>query len=196
MSYLIFPSAVSKDECKTLLDYCLRNLSLNKAFTIKEGFGLNDGDESLETSPERSTTVGFINNTHEEINNRIWGFIRNANEKHSHYNLDFFQEIQFAKYNVGDYYNWHQDSMFAPENPLTRKLSLTMSLSDHEEYDGGHLQFFNGGKPNTVNPNLENDIKSVGTVIVFDSYDWHRITPVTRGVRYSLVCWTVGPNFV
>ena len=43
---------------------------------------------------------------------------------------------------------------------------------------------------------LHEQIKSVGTVIVFDSRDWHRVTPVTKGVRYSIVCWTVGPNFI
>ena len=42
---------------------------------------------------------------------------------------------------------------------------------------------------------MEKDIRDQGTVIVFDSRDWHRVTPVTKGTRYSLVCWTVGPNF-
>jgi PKHD-type hydroxylase len=42
---------------------------------------------------------------------------------------------------------------------------------------------------------ITNDIKSQGSVVVFDSRDWHRVTPVTKGVRHSIVCWTVGPNF-
>ena len=40
------------------------------------------------------------------------------------------------------------------------------------------------------------DIRDQGSVIVFDSRDFHRVTPVTKGTRYSIVCWTVGPNFV
>ncbi len=43
---------------------------------------------------------------------------------------------------------------------------------------------------------IETDIATQGSAIVFDSRDWHRVTPVTKGVRYSIVCWTVGPNFV
>ena len=39
------------------------------------------------------------------------------------------------------------------------------------------------------------DINSQGTVIVFDSRDWHRVSPMISGVRHSIVCWTVGPNF-
>ena len=39
------------------------------------------------------------------------------------------------------------------------------------------------------------DINSQGTIVVFDSRDWHRVTPVTKGVRHSIVCWTVGKNF-
>jgi hypothetical protein len=40
------------------------------------------------------------------------------------------------------------------------------------------------------------DIRDQGSVIVFDSRDWHRVTPCTKGTRYSIVCWTVGPNFI
>ena len=43
---------------------------------------------------------------------------------------------------------------------------------------------------------VSEEVKEQGTVIVFDSRDWHRVTPVTKGVRYSLVCWTVGPRFI
>ena len=74
---------------------------------------------------------------------------------------------------------------------------MTFSLTDHTTYDGGLLQFYNGDRPyEDADHDIERDIKSVGTVIVFDSRDWHRVTPVTKGTRYSIVCWTVGPNFV
>ena len=43
---------------------------------------------------------------------------------------------------------------------------------------------------------IAEDIRAQGSVIVFDSRDWHRVTPVTKGTRYSIVCWSVGPNFV
>ena len=75
-----------------------------------------------------------------------------------------------------------------------RKLSLTLCLTDPKEYEGGELQFFNGERP--IEQRIINDIQDQGSVIVFDSRDWHRVTPVTKGTRYSLVCWSVGPNFL
>ena len=78
-------------------------------------------------------------------------------------------------------------------------------MTDSEEYEGGNLEFWNGMKKREeiklttgtvmTSEELEKDIRDQGTVIVFDSRDWHRVTPVTKGTRYSLVCWTVGPNF-
>ena len=87
-----------------------------------------------------------------------------------------------------------------------RKLSLTFCLSDPNKYEGGELQFYNGERPRlgyTLSDGTEitaeqikEDIRSQGSVIVFDSRDWHRVTPVTKGTRYSIVCWSVGPNFL
>ena len=62
-----------------------------------------------------------------------------------HYNLDYFQAIQFARYQNGGHYDWHQDASGNTElGPESRKLSLTMSLTDHTTYDGGYLEFYNG----------------------------------------------------
>ena len=196
MSYYIFPNAVSKDDCKMYLDYCLKNLSFDEAGTIKHGFS-SDGSDDIEVSEARKTSVAFLDQVnHDFINKMIYSFIREANQRFFHYNITRSQEVQFAKYEIGDYYNWHQDSSFNSKFDTMRKLSLTMSLTDNESYDGGHLQFFNNGVVNPDWPEIDEDIKSVGSVVVFDSQDWHRVTPVTRGVRYSLVCWTVGPNFI
>ena len=73
-------------------------------------------------------------------------------------------------------------------------------MSDPDTYEGGELQFYNGDRPvedfgNITGEQVSNDIKSQGSVVVFDSRDWHRVAPVTNGVRYSMVCWCVGPNF-
>ena len=70
----------------------------------------------------------------------------------------------------------------------------------------GYLEFYSGGRPfpdieisdgtKLLGSQIREDIRDQGTVIVFDSRDYHRVTPVTKGTRYSLVCWTVGPNFI
>ena len=82
-------------------------------------------------------------------------------------------------------YGWHQDF----GGLLSRKLSLVMQLSDPEEYEGGELQIMVGGeKPISIN-------KQKGLVVVFPSWAVHQVTPVTKGLRQSLVAWVSGPNF-
>ena len=201
MAFYIFPQAIPKDECKRLLKYCLQNSDFEEASVIKSGYSDVsdvDIDDKSETKHEtRKTAVSFITDRENLMNDLVWGFIRQANAEFFKYKLDYFQAIQFARYQDGGHYDWHQDA--SPQDLANegRKLSLTFSLTDDTEYDGGLLQFYNGDKPyEDKDHDVERDIKSVGTVIVFDSRDWHRVTPVTKGVRYSIVCWTVGPNFV
>jgi hypothetical protein len=213
--FYIFPNAVPKDVCKQYLDYCLKNAQFQDAGTVKEGMPavLNDteiceltekGTINGETPPVnidhvmRKTDISFINDENNLMNELCWGFIREANTRCFKYKLDHFQPIQFAKYQDGGHYEWHQDDILIDVNggKEVRKLSLTFSLTDDSEYDGGLLEFFNGSKEMIKKGrNISKDIKSVGTAIVFDSSDWHRVTPVTRGIRYSLVCWTIGPRF-
>ena len=201
MAFYIFPQAIPKVECKKLLNYCLKNSDFADASVIKSGYSdvAEEGDvEKGETKHEtRKTAVSFITDRENLMNELVWGFIRQANAEFFKYKLEYFQAIQFARYQDGGHYDWHQDA--SPQDLANegRKLSLTFSLTDDTEYDGGLLQFYNGDKPyDDKDHDVERDIKSVGTVIVFDSRDWHRVTPVTKGVRYSIVCWTVGPNFI
>ena len=213
--FYIFPKAVPKDVCKQYLDYCLKNAQFEEAGLVTEGRPsvLTDTEirelkekGTIDSEPPpvnfdpvmRKTDISFIEDRNNLMNELCWGFIREANERVFKYKLDHFQPIQFARYQDGGHYNWHQDDTLIDVNggKEVRKLSLTFSLTDDSEYDGGLLEFFNGSKDMIKEgKNLAEDIKSVGTAIVFDSSDWHRVTPVTRGIRYSLVCWTIGPRF-
>ena len=82
-----------------------------------------------------------------------------------------------------------------------RKLSLSFILSDPDTFEGGELQFWNGNRPMLNHLSEEEqeltrkDLQAQGTMVIFDSRDWHRVTPVTSGVRYSVVCWAVGTMF-
>jgi PKHD-type hydroxylase len=97
------------------------------------------------------------------------------------------EKIQYTVYNESDngHYDWHLD--MGP-GTLYRKLSLVCHLSDPSEYEGGELQINVGG---TIVPENEK-----GTVIIFPSYLLHRVTPVTKGTRRTLVLWIEGPPFV
>jgi PKHD-type hydroxylase len=97
-------------------------------------------------------------------------------------------EIQFTEYlaSEGGKYDWHHDVDLNNNTVFDRKLSLTVQLSDPSDYDGGDFQFAEVENPNG---------KAMGSVLVFPSYLQHRVLPVTRGTRRSLVAWFSGPRW-
>lgn len=96
------------------------------------------------------------------------------------------QGLQFTRYVApGQHYNWHLDR--AHQTP-TRKLSVSVQLSDPSSYKGGNLQFRLGPKTETIT-------KELGMATFFPSWTLHRVSKVTEGVRDSLVAWVNGPSF-
>jgi len=209
--FYIFPRAVPKKECKKLLKYCIKNTKYKEASVINKGF--TDSDPDIEI-PDRSRTdhdvrktdIGFITDRDNMVNSIAWHYLREANKINFNYKLEYFQPVQFARYRNGGHYDWHQDASGQNAHGESRKLSLTFCLTDPKDYEGGELQFYGGDRPmeemelsdgtKISTEQIKQDIRDQGSVIVFDSRDWHRVTPCTKGTRYSIVCWTVGPNFI
>ena len=191
--FYVFPRAVAPDVCKQIVKDCKQNI-LNIA-------SIYGNDKKGRDDPEvRKTSIHFIKDKDNEVNKLAWHFLREANKIQFNYDLEYFQAIQFGEYKNGGFYGWHQDASGIDPNNETRKLSLTLALSDPDTFEGGELQFYNGGRPMEDSDEITveqvtNDIKSQGTVIVFDSRDFHRVTPVVKGTRHSIVCWCCGPNF-
>ena len=202
--FFIFPKIVKPEVCDEIITDC-KSLGLEKALINTNNKLIPyKGSEFIDDPQVRKTSVCFIKDKDNKINEFIWQFIREANAKQFNYDLDHFQPIQFAEYkgseNYRAFYDWHQDSDGLQKGGEVRKLSLSLPLSDPDTFEGGKLEFYNGGKslPDMGEIKGEKgtkDINSQGTVIVFDSRDWHRVSPMISGVRYSIVCWTVGPNF-
>ena len=110
----------------------------------------------------------------------------------------------FTKYKLNQFYDWHCDSWENvydnPSNPDThgkiRKLSVTCSLSAPEDYEGGELEFdFRNMDPDKPTIRKCAEIAPRGSIVVFPSHVWHRVKPVTKGTRYSLVIWNLGYPF-
>ena len=111
-----------------------------------------------------------------------------ANREIFEYDLTEMESVQVTRYDKNHFYGWHSDYGTSADKGLTRKLSMSIILSDPEEYSGGKLQFIDyQGK-------VQNVDKTRGTVVVFDSRTPHRVTPVLRGQRISLVAWMTGPK--
>jgi PKHD-type hydroxylase len=100
--------------------------------------------------------------------------------------LGFQTELQLANYEGNGFFEWHMD--FGPGDISNRKLSITVQLSDPAEYEGGELQFM-------INQNIVTAPKEKGTAIIFPSFALHRVTPVTKGSRKSIVGWIGGPPY-
>ena len=189
--FYVFPRAVAPDVCNGIVKKCKENI-LEKPSVL-------NFDQSSRDDPEiRKTSISFIKDKDNEVNELAWSFLKEANKIQFHYDLKYFQPIQFAEYKDGGFYGWHQDQTSI--DPEIRKLSLSLILSDPDTFEGGELQFYSGDRPmadmgEITAEQVKNDIKAQGSVICFDSRDWHRVTPVTDGTRYSVVCWCVGPNF-
>jgi PKHD-type hydroxylase len=102
----------------------------------------------------------------------------------------FSKPIQFTEYDeVGSHYDWHID--IGPGEYSTRKLSCTVQLSDPASYDGGDFEVLRHDRIDEQRAEL----RKRGTVIVFPAYMAHRVTPIHRGSRCSLVAWMEGPPY-
>ena len=119
---------------------------------------------------------------------KMQAVIRALNEQSYKYDLRGFSEnFQYTVYRdaEGGHYDWHVDH---GPLPVQRKLSISLQLSDSDAYEGCDLQFVAGNKTKT-------GPRGRGTIIAFPSYILHRVTPVTRGTRWSLVAWIGGKRW-
>ena len=99
--------------------------------------------------------------------------------------MQITEMAQYTEYPEGGFYDWHVDNdLHCANEPPVRKISMTCLLSHESEFEGGELQIEKD----------KNKIKLVqGQAIFFASFLLHRVAPVTRGVRKSLVMWFGGP---
>ena len=143
---------------------------------------------------QRKSQIKWI--PHEEkfywLFDKIYGIVHEVNQNFYNFSIigtfDYIQYTEYRATNSG-FYDWHMDIGPFPAN--SRKISVTIQLSDPEDYEGGDLKIFTGG-------NIENSItmaKEKGSITIFPSYMMHTVTPVTKGIRKSLVLWLGGTSF-
>ena len=144
----------------------------------------------------RSTDVTFSDQQY--FYDLLCPFVNGANESAGwHFDLDWFSPVQIAKYKKNQHYDWHIDGSsdkHGSNNSKVRKLSLVAILSNG--YLGGEFELsVNHRGRNCVANEILNPELSVGDVIVFPSFVWHRSTPITKGTKYSASMWCLGPPF-
>ncbi len=214
--YYYFQSALSPKLCDDILNYGKKHQA-EMAVTggvenVIKTKGKLDKKDIKNIQKKRKSDIVWMNDRW--IYKEIQPFIHDANRLAGwNFDWDWSESCQFTKYGVGQYYGWHCDSWDQPyqrpqnadgtwpmDHGKIRKLSVTVSLVDPSEYVGGNLEFdfrnsmdTEWAKGKTTKECVE--IRPRGSIIVFPSFVWHRVTPVTKGTRYSLVMWNLGYPF-
>jgi len=201
--YWYFQNALSNEICDKIIELGnskKEEIGITGSFRKKE---LSKKD-TKELKKTRNSNVTWLND--QWLYDIIYPYIHTANKSAGwDFDFNYSESCQFTKYKLNQHYHWHCDSFKEPYNMPNninihnkiRKLSVTCSLSDPKDYKGGELQF--DTKENT--PNKKNsiitckEISPRGSICVFPSFVWHRVKPVTKGIRYSLVLWNLGYPF-
>jgi PKHD-type hydroxylase len=141
-------------------------------------------EEGTEKTDVRNSSNIWVSRKEENI----WLFdkmlaLTMAANKLFKFEVDFFEALQLARYQEGQFYGWHAD--LGPGQMGNRKLGITVQLSEPDSYEGGDLVLDDNGR-DFFAP------RELGSVTVFPSFMKHKVTPVTKGTRYSLVAWASG----
>ena len=197
-NFWYFKSALSSKFCDEVIQYALSKPEMMGKIGINSKENLSK-KEIQQVKAKRNSDVVWLNEPW--IIKEIQPFVNIANINAGwNFQWDSSETCQFTKYELNQYYDWHIDAFKASKNKKQRKISMTCQLTDGSEYKGGELQF----DFRDYNPNLRDEsehlitVKEIlpkGTVVVFPSFLWHRVKPVTKGTRYSLVMWNLGEAF-
>lgn len=175
---------------------CSRIINELKSLTGPASIGLGERQSTDETI--RKSKTCFIHSDDSQyryIFDIFWKTATDANKQFFGFQISRLDFIQFAEYNASDLgeYKAHRDVFWINNDPVYhRKLSGMIQLSDPNNYVGGDFEITD----NQVDPKpVYEDIRNQGTVLYIPSFTEHRVTPVTSGVRYSLVAWFEGPKW-
>lgn len=178
--FVAWEGALSPSEVDAIVTY--GDALLHSKGTIE---GKSDTIETV-----RITDLAWIEHGPEtqKFYERLAQIVQRLNTDFYRFDLTGLENLQYTIYDgrQGGHYDWHID--FGHKNFKPRKISLSVQLSDPADYEGCELQFQIDSQPVSAP-------RSRGTVIAFPSFFLHRVTPVTRGVRKSLVLWATGPDF-
>ena len=188
---LVFPRDQSVDQTNHYV--------VNDAFTTEELEWINNLQELYPF--QEAKVIGDNNGIRESeikwmypddksfwVYEKICGYAEQANNKLWKFNIhSVIDAIQYTVYyEGGGHYGWHID--IGPGSINHRKISCTVQLSDPNEYEGGDLEIWTGGDFKTIE-------RKQGCAILFPSFLMHRVTPITKGTRRSIVLWMGGDSY-
>jgi PKHD-type hydroxylase len=178
--YAFWDGMFTPAECNTIIRYAKKH-GLAPAKT---------GAQPKENKDIRISSVVFLTPQGLEwVYQRLTDVVSSLNDQFFKFDLFGFTEgIQFTEYKAPNgKYDAHVDTIY---NGVIRKLSIVVQLTDDSKYEGGDLELLDDGERNPAKlPRKQ------GSLIAFPSYSLHRVTPITKGTRNSLVGWISGKPF-
>ena len=164
---------------------CQEIIDLSK--TLEQEKGTVGKQDEVDNKLRQSTISWIPFDKMQPVYDDINDFIQKINRNHFGFeNVQITEQAQVSSYSKGQFYEWHTDTRNTmKEEPPVRKLSMTLLLNDPSEFEGGDLEIAN----ETLSPMKQ------GHATIFASFLQHRVTPITKGVRKSLVMWFGGEPF-
>lgn len=178
----------NKEEIGKIFDY-------TKALETEDSYVGGGGEGGVVDVGIRNSKTRFFMPCEDSnwIFEKINGGIEHINDYYYNFDLTGYDSIQYTAYSGerASFYNWHVDAFFGGMAEHHRKLSIVVMLSEQDkEFFGGDFQITQGDQDDPMTIKLEK-----GMMIAFPSFMMHRVTPVVRGMRQTLVTWVTGPRF-
>ena len=189
--YCVWDEAFTNEELTDIENYC-------ETFN-KEPAKIYNAEESLDVI-RKSKISWFDRRNHSSLNtlfNRLNSITEKVNDDYYNFDLNGYSSVQYTSYNAEENgeYGYHIDIHTGPNMEDahmmygdTRKLSMSLILSDPQSYEGGKFTF------KLSEDEFEVEQKR-GRIIFFPSFFLHKVHPVTKGIRKSIVAWVEGPKF-
>ena len=184
---VIAHNVFSSEECRHIIQIA-ENIGFERAMTVGDDHGpcVDDIRTNDISHLTRSPETQFIYE-------RLFQKISHVNNRHFQTAVFALGEITVCRYSSTSqqHYGWHVDQMLVQDtDKFQRKLSTTTLLNDPDQFEGGCLNVALADWDADHNPGR------AGDTTVFPAFTTHRVTPVTKGVRYSMVAWFVGPKWI
>ena len=197
-SYWLFKDAISEKDRNKIKG--IADKSGYKESQTEDQFPTNEERNKYKDNEIRNSSTTFSSDQY--LYDTFCPFVGSANEQAGwRYDLNCFETVQIARYEKNQHNSWHRDGAgdhfgvfgddFKEIAGKVRKISLVACLSNG--YVGGDLELALQEQKRD-NEILHPEMK-MGDVIVFPSYIFHRSTPITKGIKYSLTMWCLGPPF-
>jgi hypothetical protein len=171
------------EECKKIVSHS------DTLYPSKSTVGGGDKERTYDVDIRAVDTYSIeLNDKTKWIFDRIAAATGTANRDYYKYNvLGITHSLQLLHYKGDEngHYDWHIDA--GPGPSCTRKISVVVPLNNPQEFEGGVLDINNNGT-------LVTAPQAPGTMILFPSFTPHRVNPVTKGDRWSLVSWVHGTD--